>query len=68
MREVFSSLILIFQCSHQAALEYSENVAVLEHCHQQKGARLLNVRITLRLMVGQSVSLGVEPHEIFITV
>jgi hypothetical protein len=33
-----------------------------------KRARLLKLRVTLRLMVGQSVSLGVEPHEIFITV
>jgi hypothetical protein len=33
-----------------------------------KGARLLKARVTWRLMVGQSVTLGVEPHEILITV
>jgi hypothetical protein len=33
-----------------------------------KRPRLLKVRVTLRLMVAQSVSLGVEPHEIFITI
>jgi hypothetical protein len=33
-----------------------------------KRARLLKVRVKLQLMVDQSVSLGVERHEIFITV
>jgi hypothetical protein len=33
-----------------------------------KRARLLKVRVTVRLIVGQSVSLGFEPHELYSTV
>jgi hypothetical protein len=47
-------VLVFWECSPPWALSSS------------KRSRLLKVRVTLQLMVGQSVSLGVELHEIFI--